>query len=221
MKAKKSGARAKESAPAETFALIPDATLKKLHRRLLQAVGREKAARAHSARSGEHYAAAQVAVGFDLKRGDAVIEQGASRLPDALIAAEICKTRKKGRIALVWGAEAGEQWQDALEAARTRSLPIVFVGDAADEKELRGLRPRTKKKLKPGEEIPCITVDGHDVVAAYRVAHEAIDRARRDRGPTLILLATYKVGGRVFTDAVADMDRYLRGRGLLKAGIKR
>ncbi|HWE84400.1 MAG TPA: thiamine pyrophosphate-dependent enzyme [Terracidiphilus sp.] len=217
MKAKKSGARAKESAPAETFVLIPDAVLQGLHRRLLAVVRKERGRGDVRKRAGiERYAAAKVAVWFDLKSGDAVLD-GGGPLKKMLDAALLDKTKKNRKIALVWGGEHGAERRDALESARSQSLPVVFVCEEGKVREMA--RARTPLKLKPGEELPCITVDGHDVVAAYRVAHEAIERARRDRGPTLIRLATYRVGGRAFTDALADMENYLRGRGLLQPGL--
>lgn len=208
MKAKKSGARAEKSAPAETFVLIPDAVLQELHKRLLAVAGKERGRRGVvRKREGiERYAAAKVAVWFDLKDGDTV-RNGDGPLKRMLDAALVDKTKKNRKIALVWGGEHGAKRRDALEAARAQSLPVVFVCEEGE-----ATLTRTGPALKPGEELPCIAVDGHDVVAAYRVAHEAIERARRDRGPTLILLATYRVGGRAFTDEVADMETYLRGR---------
>lgn len=218
MKQAKSGTLTQKQAPEEKFALIADATLLALHRRLLSVIATQKRAEKRPEESIEKYAAARVAVSFDLKREDGVFEYGVSRPADALVAALIHKTRKKSRIALVWGGEAGAAWQEALEAARAHSLPLVFVCEADGKTSQRRLMPQAKRKLKPGQELPCVAVDGHDVVAAYRVAHEAINRARRDRGPTLILLATYRVRGRSFTNAVADVENYMRGRGLLKAG---
>jgi pyruvate dehydrogenase E1 component alpha subunit len=210
MKAKKSGTLAEESAPAETFVLIPDAVLQELHRRLLAVAGKERGRGGVRKGAGiERYAAAKVAVWFDLNDGDTVLNGGGAMLRDVLGAALLDKARKNRKIALVWGGEHGAKRRDALKAARAQSLPVVFVCEEGE-----ATQKRTGRALKPGEELPCITVDGHDVVAAYRVAHEAIERARRDRGPTLILLATYRVAGRAFTDAVADMERYLKGRGL-------
>lgn len=214
MTVEKRGTRAKRDEPATKGALISDATLLELHRRLLIAVGRKRG-RASGRKGIGQYAAAHVAMRFDLRSEDTVVDGKGSRLKKALGAALLIKAQKNRQMVLVWG---GDEWQDALEAARAHSLPMVFVGEASEEGDARAVLPRANKALKPGEELPCVTVDGHDVVAAYRVAHEAIERARRDRGPTLIQLATYKIGDHAFTDAVADMDRYLRGRGLLKQG---
>ncbi len=206
-------------APDEAFVLISDSTLKALHRRLLESLERKTSEKADRlARSGvERYAAAKVAVWFDMNDGDAVC--GAADQRDLLGAALLHKTRKDRGMALAWGCEVdSKRWQDVLEAARAHSLPVVFVCDADDRKRMRSRLPHENAKLKPGEEMPSITVDGNDVVAVYRVAHEAIDRARRDRGPSLIMLATYRVGKREFANAVEDMENYLRGRKLLGAG---
>jgi hypothetical protein len=59
-------------------------------------------------------------------------------------------------------------------------------------------------------------------VAVYRVAHEAIDRARRNRGASLIECASFRVKGlRRHGDAVVNMERYLRGKGMLRRGMRR
>jgi len=204
----------KDTSAPKKEGLISDVTLLRLHRRLLKAV-KQKGRVAGI----ERYAAARVAVLFDMRTADTVIELPAAQIKEALGTASRNKAGKNRRVVVAWGGETGAAWLDALEAARAQSLPVVFVSEARDESPVRMGLPLTDRKLKPGEELPCITVDGHDVVAAYRVAHEAIDRARRDRGPTLILLATYRIGGSAFTDAVVDMENYLRGRGLLKTVI--
>jgi TPP-dependent pyruvate/acetoin dehydrogenase alpha subunit len=143
-------------------------------------------------------------------------------LAQALGAAMLNKTRKNGKIALVWGgAPENDPWLDVLEAARAHTLPVIFVADADRPNRARKSGRRRHTVLKPGKQLPAITVDGNDVVALYRVAHEAIDRARRGRGPTLIELATYRLGRRTFANAVADMENYLRGRGLLRLGMRR
>jgi hypothetical protein len=74
----------------------------------------------------------------------------------------------------------------------------------------------------PGTELPRMLVDGFDAVAVYRVAHEAIDRARKGRGATLIECGSNCVQGqrRTREDAVVNMERYLRGKGILRRGMR-
>jgi pyruvate dehydrogenase E1 component alpha subunit len=85
--------------------------------------------------------------------------------------------------------------------------------------------------------IPGITVDGNDVVAVYRVAQEAIARARRGQGPTLIEAKTYRWYGHSeidpakyrdpaeverwkAKDPIAGMEKYLIAKGLFSAAWK-
>ncbi|HHQ47665.1 MAG TPA: pyruvate dehydrogenase (acetyl-transferring) E1 component subunit alpha [Acidobacteria bacterium] len=53
--------------------------------------------------------------------------------------------------------------------------------------------------------IPGIQVDGNDVFAVYVAAREALDRARRGDGPTLIESVTYRLGDHTTAD---DAGRY-------------
>ena len=48
--------------------------------------------------------------------------------------------------------------------------------------------------------MPGLTVDGNDPVALYEVAGQAIDRARRGDGPTLLEAVTYRFCGHYFGD---------------------
>jgi TPP-dependent pyruvate/acetoin dehydrogenase alpha subunit len=43
--------------------------------------------------------------------------------------------------------------------------------------------------------IPDVTVDGNDVIAVYEAVHEALSRARKGAGPTLIECKTYRWHG--------------------------
>ena len=215
MRRQKSRAPAETDEPKKTW-LISDAKLLALHRRLLRAVAQGHSDAEHAEKGIERYAAARVALWFDLKSLDTVVEgTDGAKMRDALSTASRNKLRENRSVAVVWRGEAGADWQEALEEARAHSLPMVFVSRAGEGRNGRQILPHVNKTLKPGEELPCVTVDGHDVVAAYRVAHEAIERARRNRGPTLILLAIFNVDGRLYMDPVEDMERYLRGRGLL------
>jgi pyruvate dehydrogenase E1 component alpha subunit len=49
-----------------------------------------------------------------------------------------------------------------------------------------------------GYGIPGTTVDGQDVVAVYEAASEAVDRARRGEGPSLVETKTYRYHNHAF-----------------------
>jgi pyruvate dehydrogenase E1 component alpha subunit len=103
------------------------------------------------------------------------------------------KTAGNGKVAVVfcadWQDEAGA-WCKALSYAGTNELPILFVihEDAHAERESGGVQGEAPNfAMEPlALGVPAITVDGNDVVAVYRVAFEALARARQGRGGTLI-----------------------------------
>jgi hypothetical protein len=63
-----------------------------------------------------------------------------------------------------------------------------------------------------------IPVDGNDVVAIYRVAHEAVQRARRGVGPTLIDCKPWSL--EPGTDPVGRLEQSLERRGLETRRLK-
>lgn len=68
-------------------------------------------------------------------------------------------------------------------------------------------------KRADGYGIPGTQVDGQDVAAVYEAAHQAVDRARRGDGPTLIEAITYRIGGHSSTSPDFDfMDLDLMRR---------
>ena len=62
--------------------------------------------------------------------------------------------------------------------------------------------------------IPGVQVDGNDVIAAYQAMHDAVERARRGEGPTLVVLETYRMLGHSSSDDPGKYPRRRRGRGL-------
>jgi len=53
--------------------------------------------------------------------------------------------------------------------------------------------------------MPGVRVDGNDVLAVYKAAKEAVDRARNGEGPTLIEAVTFRMGAHSTSD---DPSRY-------------
>jgi pyruvate dehydrogenase E1 component alpha subunit len=60
-------------------------------------------------------------------------------------------------------------------------------------------------KRAEGLGFPGVRVDGNDVLAVHRVTTEAVERARRGDGPTLIEALTYRLGPHTTAD---DASRY-------------
>jgi pyruvate dehydrogenase E1 component alpha subunit len=222
----------------QEFSLISNETLLGLYRGLLRArAGRGR-------KSGWAFDAATVAVAQDLSSDDEVIAEDAAgvlrtmprngrapsgakagfsaQLERAAGVALRYKTKKSGKVAVVFGGpEQGPAWLDALEVARAHRLPMIFVSELREEATAkRGARKASGTELEPGSELARIIVDGHDAVGSYRVAHEAVERARKGRGATLIECTAFRVPGQRRRDAVAAMEHYLRGKGLLDQGTK-
>ncbi len=152
-------------------------------------------------------------------------ENLAQRLHIALGSAVANKTSKSGKVAVVfWKDAEANQWENALDSARAHGLPIIFVRQVDASRAKLATRSKAKKGGAIADELglPIITVDGNDVVAVYRVAHESIGRARLGRGPTLMLCEVFRTKGmgRV-ANSIKNMETYLRGKGLLKRGLKK
>ena len=122
----------------------------------------------------------------------------------------------KGGIVVVFALpEEIASSRHSLRLAQERSLSILYV-----ELELN-----SKPKIRPSKtggslQMPAIPVDKTDVAAIYRVASEAIDKARRGAGPTLIRCVSYaQRGAKLAADAhsadpIRYMEHYLRKRNL-------
>jgi pyruvate dehydrogenase E1 component alpha subunit len=163
---------------------------------------------------------------------------GATRAEDPIITqtaigtALAYKTTKNGKVALVFSTEGSQEGlREAIEIASVHALPMVFVhhSDGKPNGRVPGARTTKKSSRHDVPYFPSITVDSHDVVAVYRVASEAMSRAREGRGPTLIECRPYRLdgasrsnrNGRHAHDAIVNMEHYLRAKGLFDPSMKR
>jgi TPP-dependent pyruvate/acetoin dehydrogenase alpha subunit len=113
--------------------------------------------------------------------------------------------------------------RDSLRFAHDHCLPIIYVL----LKNSRFEPPRRSLARKPST-MPVIPVDQIDVVAVYRVSFEAIDKARRGAGPTLIQCVRdpkssgrRKSGQSESRDPLLYMELYLRKKDLWSDELKR
>jgi acetoin:2,6-dichlorophenolindophenol oxidoreductase subunit alpha len=109
------------------------------------------------------------------------------------------KMQKKPFIAMAFSGDGSTSlgfWHEALNFAGVQNLPIVYVVQNNRWAESVNVALQTKVEdlsvKAQAYGFPGITVDGNDVVAVYRVAQEAIHRARTGGGPTLIECKTYR-----------------------------
>jgi pyruvate dehydrogenase E1 component alpha subunit len=102
------------------------------------------------------------------------------------------------------GTANNGQFFECLNMAALWKLPMIFVVEnnkwaigMAHERATSVPEIHTKG---PAFGMPGIEVDGMDVLAVYRVAQEAVARARAGEGPTLIEALTYRFRGHSLAD---------------------
>lgn len=106
---------------------------------------------------------------------------------------------------------------DSVRFAQKQNLPIIYVEKTA---------PNGRKSKPTPHEIPAIPVDKNDAVAVYRVAYEAIDKARRGVGPTVIRCIRHQnpsARSRLRdqrADPIAYMEHYLRKQNLWSDDVR-
>jgi acetoin:2,6-dichlorophenolindophenol oxidoreductase subunit alpha len=106
-----------------------------------------------------------------------------------------------------FGDGAGNEgtFHEGLNLASIWKLPVIFVaenngfGEATPFEYASSCKQIVDRAI--GYNMPAIRVDGKDVLAVYQAAEEAVQRARRGEGPTLIECVTYRNYGHFEGDA--------------------
>jgi pyruvate dehydrogenase E1 component alpha subunit len=123
------------------------------------------------------------------------------------------------------GASNQGTTQEAMNLASAWKLPVVFV----NENNGYGISCPTCKSMAVADiadraaayDMPGVVVDGNDVVAVYEAVAEAVDRARRGDGPSLIECKTYRWRGHFEGDACTYRDEAEVQSWMAKDPIKR
>jgi pyruvate dehydrogenase E1 component alpha subunit len=119
--------------------------------------------------------------------------------PIAMGAAFSNKYRGTDQVAATFfgdGASNEGAFHEAANMAALYKLPCLFVcenngfGEYTSQKRHQAIRDVADRAAGYG--MPGVIVDGMDVIAVYEAAGEAIDRARRGEGPTLLECKTYR-----------------------------
>jgi len=128
----------------------------------------------------------------------------AATIPIGVGAALASKLRGERRVSVPFfgdGATEEGHFHESLNLAANFRLPVVFVCENNLYSSHMHINERRAEDNihKSGEAhgLPGVCLDGNDVVAVYRAGIEAIDRARRDGGPTLLECRTYRWRGHV------------------------
>jgi TPP-dependent pyruvate/acetoin dehydrogenase alpha subunit len=137
----------------------------------------------------------------------AMVSHLPAMLPVAVGAALAFRIREERRVAVAWygeGASARGDCHEGMNLAGVRRLPVVFICDNNQwaystpthlEYACETLADRAQSYGFEG-----VVVDGTDVLAVYREAKRAIEKAREGGGPTLIESLTLRMEGHAVHD---------------------
>ena len=110
--------------------------------------------------------------------------------------------RKDGAVTLSFFGDGATNigfFHEGLNMAGLWSLPVVFIcennqyAEATRREEHQKIKKISDRASSYG--MPGVTVDGTDVIKVYESVKEAVDRARRGEGPTLIECTVYRLTG--------------------------
>src|SRR5213594_4314251 len=137
----------------------------------------------------------------------AMVSHLPAMLPVAVGCALAFRIREERRVAVAWygeGASARGDAHEGMNFAGVRQLPVVFICDNNQwaystpihlEYAVEHLAERAQAYGFEG-----VVVDGTDVLAVYREAKRAIEKARAGGGPTLIECLTLRMEGHAVHD---------------------
>jgi pyruvate dehydrogenase E1 component alpha subunit len=141
----------------------------------------------------------------DVKRGflgtSGIVGAG---IPHAAGAAWAAQIRKKGEVVLSFfgdGASKQGAFHETLNIASLWKLPVVFVMEnngynavtLSEQEDANAAAGEPLSIKAKAYAMPGVTVDGGDALAVYKVAGEAIERARAGAGPTLVESKVYRL----------------------------
>ena len=125
-----------------------------------------------------------------------------SGIPLAVGAALAFKMRGEERVAVPFTGDAGSNtgnWHEGLNMASIWDLPVIFVlennhyGVSTNIEDVIKVKDLSQRAV--AYDIPGVRVDGFDVLAVYRAAQAAVERARHSEGPTLLVTESYRFEG--------------------------
>lgn len=124
----------------------------------------------------------------------------ATQYPQAVGAALAERRRGTRNVAMAFIGDGGSSegdFHEALNFAGALDAPCVFIlqnnGWAISVPTRHQTRATNLSRRADGYGIPGVRVDGNDVLATHHVTRQAVERARRGEGPTLIETVTYRV----------------------------
>ncbi len=143
-------------------------------------------------------------------------------LPIAVGAALSAQLRKTDQVTVCFfgeGASNQGTFHESLNLASVWKLPVVFICEnnlyAMGTRQTRAMAISNVADRALAYGFPGLTVEGNDVLAVYQAAKQAVERARRGEGPTLIECKTYRRRGHSRADPAKyrpkeEVEKWLR-----------
>ena len=135
-----------------------------------------------------------------------------TQLVHAMGAAWAAKLRRTGEVMMGYlgdGASSSADFHAAANFAGVYRLPVVFF---CQNNQWAISVPLSQQTASDGIAVkavaygfPGVRVDGNDLLAVIAATREAVERARRGDGPTLVEAVTFRMGGHSSSD---DPTRY-------------
>jgi TPP-dependent pyruvate/acetoin dehydrogenase alpha subunit len=153
----------------------------------------------------------------DLDRGQiTIVSHLPAMLPVVVGCALAFRIRGEERVAVGWfgeGASARGDCHEAMNLAAVRRLPVVFICDnnqwAYSTPTHLEYAPDRLADRAQAYGFDGVTIDGTDVLAVYREARRAIEKARAGRGPTMIESMTLRMEGHAVHDDAGYVPRQM------------
>jgi pyruvate dehydrogenase E1 component alpha subunit len=149
-------------------------------------------------------------------------------LPIAVGAGLSIKLRKTNQVvACFFGEGASNQgtFHESINMASTWKLPVIFICE--NNLYAMGTRQSTVMNIENIADraiaygIPGVVVDGNDVLAVCEATQKAVERARKNEGPTLIECKTYRHKGHSRVDPARYRPKEEVEEWLAKDPVKR
>jgi 2-oxoisovalerate dehydrogenase E1 component alpha subunit len=124
----------------------------------------------------------------------------ASHLPHAVGAAYAAWVRGVDSVAVCWfgeGAASEGAAHEAMNLAGVHKLPVVFIcennGLAISVPQQLQMPVESLAQRAPAYAMPGVSADGTEALTVYALTQEAVERARRGEGPSLIELRVPRI----------------------------
>jgi pyruvate dehydrogenase E1 component alpha subunit len=128
--------------------------------------------------------------------------------PIAVGAGLTAKMKGWNRVALAYAGDGSTNegsFHEAVNLAAIWDLPVIFFiennqyGMSGSVKKMTRVKQLSDRAQAYG--IEGVTIDGNDLMSVIETTHQAVEKARRGEGPTLIEALTYRWKGHSKSDA--------------------